>query len=385
MLSRYFRGKGSEKTMKDKDRRSECPYMNRREFMKRTSKAAFGMALGFGAIESERVAIPNFVRHGQNPRVVRTYNENATWWDYESEYYFDFVDQSRVNQMLLRGVRELMNRGSDSEAWNQLIPLNRRGNTVAIKINCNNYSNQSNIIDATAPSINAVLLGLCEFVGIPPENIYVYDCSRPIYQWRIRDRVLWNVNFVQSGDELAQADYDAPIEFRNISDQYCPYVITQADHIINLCLFKDHGLVLSTMGFKNHFGTSKPGPFYLHTPIQYNLSDLNATPHIRDKTRLTVGDALWGVYTGGPGGWPQQWDTFPGGPTPNSIFVGQDPVATESVMVDYLIEEQEYHGIPLLSHDYLHDAMEYHRLGVHEHKDKNGEYHHIDYVEIDLS
>jgi len=54
-------------------------------------------------------------------------------------------------------------------------------------------------------------------------------------------------------------------------------------------------------------------------------------------------------------------------------------------MVDYLIAEQEYHSINLLSHEYLHDAMEYHGLGVHEHCDEYGEYQLIDYVQIDMS
>jgi hypothetical protein len=368
--------------MKEKDKQANCRQISRREFVKKTSKAAVGMAVGLKALENG--SIPPGLRR-QNPRVVRTYNANATWWDYSSNYYFDFVDQSKVNRMFLRGVRDLMNTSSDQTAWENLFQSkNLRGN-VAIKINCNNYSNQSNQIDATAPAINAVLLGLIQVLGVPPGNIYVYDCSRPIYQWRIRDRVLWDVNFVQSGDSLAQADYDAPIEFRNIPNQYCPLVLTQANHLINLNLFKDHMFVLSTMGFKNHLGTSKPGPSNLHTPINPNLSDLNATPHIRDKTRLTVGDALWGVYTGGPYGNPQQWATFPGGPTPNSIFVGKDPVAIESVMVDYLIQEQEYRGINLLSHDYLHDAMDYHELGVHEHWDEQGNYQYIDYVQIDMT
>lgn len=100
---------------------------------------------------------------------------------------------------------------------------------------------------------------------------------------------------------------------------------------------------------------------------------------------MIVGDALFGVYTGGPYGVPQQWATFPGGQTPNSIFLGVDPVATESVMIDYLIAEQDYRGIPLLSHAYLHDAMDHHRLGFHEHRGANGEYANIEYVELDLT
>jgi hypothetical protein len=373
--------------MEKKDKKPKChKNISRREFMKKTSRATVGMALGLSAVESGKAAVPEYSRWGRNPKVVRTYNENATWWDYSSNYYFDFFDQRLVNRLLLRGVRELMGSKSDKKAWSRLFGGgSQKGATFAIKINLNNNANQSNEIDATAPVINAVLIGLCRALNVPPANIYVYDCSRVIPQWRIRSRLLWDVNYVQSGDSLAAADYDAPIEFRNINDQYCPYVLTQANHLININLFKDHLFCLSTMGFKNHFGTSRPGPAYLHSPIHPNLSDLNATPHIRDKTRLTVADALWGVWNGGPYGRPMQWDTFPGGPTPNSLFLGQDPVAVESVQCDYLIQEQEYQGVGVMSHEYLHDAMSYHGLGVHEHWDENGEYQNIDYVEIDMA
>jgi hypothetical protein len=356
-----------------------CRHMTRREFVKSTSRAAVGVALSLGAID-------RLMADGRAaPRVVRAFDRNATSWDWQSNYYFDFVDQRAVNRMLLRGVQELTGTRSEKKAWRRVMTGYGRGNKIAIKINCNNYADQSNEIDATAPVLNAVLLGLINGLGVPEQNIYVYDTSRPIPTFRVRSRVPWNVNFVQAGDSLAQSDNSAPIEFRHASTQHAPLVLTQADHLIDLCLFKDHLFVLATMGMKNHFGTTRPGPVFLHNNINYNISDLNATPQIRDKTRLIVGDALFGVWTGGPYGVPQQWDTFPNGPAPNSIFLGIDPVATESVMIDYLIAEQEYHGVTLLSHQYLHDAMDYHGLGVHEHRDAQGNYQNIDYVELDLT
>ena len=356
-----------------------CKNISRRDFIKDSSKAAAGVALSFGALEK-------FIPEGKrSPKVVRAFDLNATNWDYQSNYYFDYINQGRVNRMLMQGLRELTRTRSDADACESMLGGYRAGAKIAIKINLNNYANQSNEIDATAPSINALLRGLVDLRGIPAEKIYIYDCSRPIPAFRLRDRIPYNVNFVQSGDALAQSDTNSPISFRSIGTQYAPLVLTQANHLIDLCLFKDHLFVLSTMAFKNHFGTTRPGPQYLHPSIDNNLSDLNATPEIRNKTRLILADALFGVYTGGPYGNPQQWSTFPNGPTPNSLFLGFDPVATESVMVDYLIAEQEYHNINLLSHDFLRDAMEYHGLGVHEHRDVNGNYSNIDYVELDLT
>ncbi len=366
--------------MANEKKRSDDRHLSRREFVKGTSKAAAGVALGLGAFAQQAQIDPLRVS-----RVVRAYDLNATSWDYQADYYFDFIDQNAIDRMLLGGLLSLTRASSLLEAWSRLMPTYQAGDLIAIKLNANNYADQSNEIDATAPVLNALLFSLIAGVGIPEGDIYVYDCSRPIPTYRVRNRVPWNVNFVENGDSLGQRDNNAPISFRNISTQYCPKVLTQAAHLINIPLFKDHVFVLATMGMKNHFGTTRPGPTFLHSPIQQNLSDLNATPHIRDKTRLVLGDALFGVYTGGPGGVPQQWTTFPGGPTPNSLFLGVDPVATESVMVDYLIAERQHHGLSLLSHEYLHDAMNHHHLGTHEHRDASGNYRGIDYTELDLT
>lgn len=354
-----------------------CKDVSRRDFLKKS--ALLGTGLAVGAVPHLEAGTRGEKTPLRKPRIVRAYSPNATNWDYQSNYYFDFVDQDIVNQMVLQGALELT-RGD----LTRIVQNYNVGEKWAIKINCNNYSDASNEIDATAPVIIAVLRLLIEDLGVPEGDIRIYDTSRPIPSFRIRSRIPYGVVFVESGDADAQADYMSPISFRNIENQYLPYVVSRSQHLINMPLFKDHLFVLSTMAFKNHFGTSRPGPSYLHSPIDYNLSDLNANVQIRQKTRLIVGDALFGVWDGGPYGWPMQWDTFPGGPTPNSIFLGFDPVAHESVMLDYLIAEQEYHGVPLLSHFFLHDAMDYHNLGIHEHRNDNGRYRLIDYVEMEV-
>ena len=355
--------------------------LNRRDFLKTGAAAAAGVAVTQPfAAKKAKAATP---RGGARPKVVRVHDDRATFWDYSSNYYFDHVNQGVVDDMLDVGVKCLTNTFTVAHAWDVIMATYQPGDKVAVKINLNNYAGMSNEMDAIAPTINALCHGLVEIKGIPAADIRVYDCSRPIHQQRVKDRVTYGVTYVESGDALAQADYDAPITFRGISNQYIPLVVSQSQHLINMPLFKDHMFCLSTMAFKNHLGTSKPGPSSLHSPIHTNLSDLAATPHIRDKTRLLIGDALFGLYNGGPYGEPMQWSTFPGGPTPNSLFLSFDPVAHESVMIDYLIAEQEHHGISVISHEFLQDAMDYHNLGVHEHRNAQGNYTDIWYIQRD--
>jgi hypothetical protein len=365
---------------RDDEKKKSGGCVHRRDFLKTGAAAAAGAAVTWPYTEKRAMAADT-VR--ARPKVVRVHDDRATFWDYSSNYYFDHVDQDVVDNMLDVGVKCLTNSLTAADAWDVIMDSYTAGDKVAVKINMNNYAGMSNEMDAIAPSINALCRGLVDIKGIPAADIRVFDCSRPIHQQRVKDRTNYAVTWVESGDTLAGADYSAPVTFRNISTQYIPLVVSQSQHLINLPLFKDHFYVLATMCFKNHLGTSKPGPSNLHSSMHTNLSDFYVNPHIRDKTRLVMGDALFGLYNGGPYGNPMQWSTFPNGPTPNSLFLAFDPVAHESVMVDYLLAEQAHHGISETSHNYLHEAADYHNLGVHEHRSAQGYYSNIHYIERD--
>jgi hypothetical protein len=106
---------------------------------------------------------------------------------------------------------------------------------------------------------------------------------------------------------------------------------------------------------------------------------LNA--HIKDKTVLIVGDALFGHRTTNAGP-PEVWNTF-GGEFPNSFFMSTDPVAVDSVMYDFMNAES---GKPATSQLYLHRAMEL-GLGTHEHWNNATDkvYSSIDFRKIEMS
>lgn len=369
--------------------RSNCPRasLSRRSFLQGTAATVGGLATGSVPARSRaeiEFAPGTFPTH----RVVRAHDPESTGWNWSSDYYFDFVDQARINRMVDEAVRVLVGldgRNAEVRAWKRIMASFQAGDRVAIKVNCNNSANLSNTIDATPPVIIPVIRALVEYCKVPAKDIFVYDVARALPRARLQDRIPFAVQYVSAGHPLAEADPQAKVIYRNIGPQYMPLVLTQAQHLINLPLFKNHAYVLSTMAFKNHFGTTRPGPSNLHQPITQNLADLNAGEHIRGKTRLLLADALWGIWTGGPSGKPQKWDTFPGGPNPNSVFAATDPVAHESVMVDYLIAEKTFHGENLLSHDHLHDAMAVYGLGIHEHRDEHGRYRQIDYLQVDTS
>lgn len=53
----------------------------------------------------------------------------------------------------------------------------------------------------------------------------------------------------------------------------------------------------------------------------------------------------------------------------------------DSVITDYIITEKNSKNLEILSHEYLHDAME-NNLGIHEHWDLESTYKKINYIQL---
>jgi hypothetical protein len=132
-----------------------------------------------------------------------------------------------------------------------------------------------------------------------------------------------------------------------LSDRLLTDVLYNATYLINMPVIKAHGISPVSLGFKNHFGSinniSRAGSDDLHiyinphatlySPAYSPMVDIFQNPNIRDKTLLTVGDALYGAY-GATAAPPMSWNTF--GDAPNSLLFAKDPVAIDCVMVDLL-------------------------------------------------
>jgi uncharacterized protein (DUF362 family) len=150
---------------------------------------------------------------------------------------------------------------------------------------------------------------------------------------------------------------------------------------------KQHSISGVTLTFKNHFG-SIPDPGALHNHIQIGggsysdsqnpLVDIYRNPHIADKTRLIVGDGLFGAL-GSEDSPPFPWYSF-GSQSPNSLFFATDPVAIDCVMYDLLDQEGSN---PPGADDYLRIAQGA-GLGTFERSASPGVYSQIDYSRIDL-
>ncbi len=362
--------------------------------------------LGTSAITSS--AIQPAAAQGFDHRVVSVHDSDATNWDYSTGFHWEYIDQDIVNSMVAGGVKALTGETNTVDAWKALIPY-QPGESIAIKLNFNNAylcGDADNGIDAYPETVNAVIEGLLS-IGVPGDKIWVTDPSRAIPD-RFRKKInnpdvqyYVDANWLTCNDpNVHKVDYIDPGS-PHASTATCPegekilpsQVFVDADHLINVPILKSHGLYV-TLALKNHYGSVLYENFdrsSMHAYFNQGsnnagcnlnteniLADINNNPHIRDKTRLVIGDGLFGnAHTN----WQsvEKWQIF-NNDDPNILFFSVDPVAISSVMTDYIMEERGWQD-----HEMLH-AGAHLGLGVHEHWDgfADKQYSAIDYVEINL-
>ena len=338
-------------------------------------------------------------------RVVSVHDSKATNWDYKTGYHWEYINQKVVDNMVSRGIKALTGKDNLVAAWKSIIPY-RTGDDIAIKLNFNNSScdDYDNDIDGYPETVNAIIDGLTS-IGVPPTKIWVTDPSRRVPK-RFRDRIKASgVQFVSRYGCKGAANYHAvdyvASDSADASDALCPagerirpsQVFVDAEHLINIPQLKSHGRYV-TLALKNHYGSviyrdndrssmhayfneggNKAGCDLERENI---LACINNNPHIRDKTRLVIGDGLYGnAHTN----WKsvRRWAIFNNDDS-NILFFSGDPVAISSVMTDYIVAERGRQD-----HEHLHAAAGM-GLGVHEHWDsfESKRYKAIDYRIIEL-
>lgn len=345
-------------------------------------------------------------------RVAWNYNPNATDWNGITGNWYEHIDQIQVERMLSGVLTGLTGADGDADAWDQLFRYFNQtrgkgnvayqaGEKIAIKLNLNG----SPYRQITAPQVVLALTRqLVNTVGIDDSQITYYDTTRDIPDviYNLCKAEFPDLHFADmyggNGRELVQKDWSnvvvwsddlvSPTEIgKSGYPTYLPTCITQADYIINLANLKGHSLTGVTGCAKNNFGSfmcdppagdpgaaaSIPKSAGLHPYIAvhdfgtmgtswgfekrsmgtYNpLVDLMGHADLGGKTLLYLVDGLYGMqdqsvtlsmsskWQGKPFCDDDGWSS--------SLFASQDPVAIDSVLLDFLRAEptiQEYAGV----------------------------------------
>lgn len=339
---------------------------------------------------------PLGVPKGINPgRVVWNYNPAATSWDGASNYWWDEdnTDLTEVKGMFKSSLLQLTDTENSREAWNKLFinfnndirSMNRgysKEENIVVKLNLNThsrYEEKSNEINISPQMVFALVESLIENTEVSPGQVILYDASRPLGDiiYNMVDNEYPNVRFVDNkggkGREKVEVDKKSAIYYQGIEYNKAdkiPKTVMEADYLINMANLKKHSLAGVTFTAKNHFGSIYSGkydswtPRHLHSGVNARARELGSPnplvnlighKNLGRKTLLYIIDGLYGGMNQ-QSVEPHRWEMTPfDGGWSSSLFLSQDPIAIDSVALDFLKAETDL--LPY-SDNYLHEGAQ---------------------------
>jgi hypothetical protein len=310
---------------------------------------------------------PGRVVWGHNPKIASWDGKTGFWWDDK------YNNQAETDKLLAQTLSVLTNTKNEKKSWDALFRFYNKsknntdagykaGQKIAVKINMNNVDahESNNRINANPQLVLSLLSSLINEGGVPQENITVADPSRFITN-NIFDKchtAFPKVHFVDhnggNGREKAaftENGFVYSFDFdRSTSGLATCFV--EADYVINMSLMKGHVSQGVTLASKNFFGclnietdwrkNAHGGGFSQNREgkRQYSVyPDFIGHKNLGAKTFLYLID---GIYSNKfVDGIPEsKWALAPfNNQWPNSLFASQDPVAIESVVLDFALTE----------------------------------------------
>ena len=322
---------------------------NRREFLK---EAATGAVLVGAQSKLGLAAILDRPMGGGKPKVGIARDPAVHGPDGQ-------LDEKHVLDLLDRAIASYTGRDHPIEAWKRIAP---QGKVIGLKTNGLGGKGISTHL--------ALVLAICERLqqaGVKPGKILVWDrnardleaCGLTISTDPSKVRCYGSD--VSGFEDKVETWGSAHVQFSKILTREC-------DVVLNLPILKDHEMSGVTFAMKNMYGVVKR-PNELHADgCNPGVADLNAFPVIREKIRLTIGDATSSVYDGGPGFHPERlWQ-------PNALIVGEDRVALDQIAWGILERKRAEVGMKSLEAvgrppRYIATAADAaHRLGINDPK-----------------
>ena len=383
--------------------------LDRRSFLRNSLALAGSCALGLSAHAAlpeppDRLQ-PIGEAKGLHPgRVVWAHDPEVNDWKGPGDGHWwegNHVKQKRVDAMLTRTVGELTGSASAAEAWPKLFRhLNQsrgKGNTgyqagekIVIKpnwvgmifseghVNTDGYRflRRQDYMN-TAPQMILAVLRQLTSVGVPQTDITVCDTLAYLVNeyYNILHAEFPNVRYEDHAGRFGRIKVSPSRQTfywsnrpQDKAQDYLPTCFAEAGYLINFATFKAHSGAGVTLCAKNHFGSLirtpanrsyydlHPASFSKQTQIYRPQVDLLGHAHLGGKTVLYLIDGLFsGLHPRDPV--PQRMKTTPfNNHWSCSLFASQDPVAIDSVALDFLQAEWSDYPCQRGVDDYLREA-----------------------------
>ena len=251
----------------------------------------------------------------------------------------DVCHPAETARLFDRALEALTGAATAADAWKALglVPAD----TVAIKVNCNNWT----IALSPKPELVAALCRSLQAL-VPAERIIVYDDSAEA----LRESG-FAVNRTASGVRFTGTGEDGFDE----SERLTRILTRDATKIINLASLKtvDERDFIVSLLLKNHVGSLVPADMSKCHGDPDFLAGVCARPSIRSKTILNMVTGLRGTYRRGV---PWYWA---------GIILGRDPLAVETAAIGVINSRRRNEGLaPLPLPRYLAIAMDKYNLGT---------------------
>jgi len=317
--------------------------------------------------------IPGRVVWVWNPDAV---NENCpnTWLEDDNWWMEHNTDREKVHEMLESSLCILTGTDLAIEAWDSIFMhfnrergagdvAYREGEKICIKTNfvsCNatnmdghNKKENLNMIDASPQIMWSVLNQLSNICGIPQSSICMGDPSayfpnqyHDLLKTDFPDVVYLSVEDGAEGRTKIISSAEEVLQFSDGSGgDYFPVQFIEADYMINISVTKHHSSAGFSQIAKNHYGSNmRHTASHMHgtlvdarqgTRKYRHFVDLLGHEDLGGNTLLNIGDFLWSGHQA----WttPDKFTTVPFlNDYPSSILVSMDPLAVESVGLDFI-------------------------------------------------
>ena len=315
-------------------------------------------------------------------RPLSVVKATGEWWDDAN------CNPELCNNMMTKAVTGLAGEKTEAKAWEMIFKnFNdthgfgnngyKKGEKIAIKINMNNDRSNTKPWPSGRgmPSpqlVHAFLRQLVQNAGIPGEDITLFDAtdsrfiSDPIYNRVMADpdermhKIHFQVNPANAarGREAVEPDEAHPIKFSDpkVGVAYQPKCVVDAKYRVSYALLRAHTICGVTLCTKNNNGSlywpasNYWGPRVYHEFIRktrglpaYNaFVDILGHKQIGGKNLLNFLDGIYSAEQSETN--VTRWESF-GDHWTSSIFMSQDPIAIDSVGLDFIRNEPRQAGV----------------------------------------
>jgi uncharacterized protein (DUF362 family) len=246
------------------------------------------------------------------------------------------ADADIVQRLVDKAVSTLAGKDDIAKAWATYVSPKSR---VAVKFNGLFFR------ATTHPEvIHAVTNGLIK-AGVDPANIVVYDRSD-------KDMKTARLTINREGKGVriygTEGSYGKKVKAGPVGTAISD-ILAKADVLVNVPMMKSHVRCGVTGALKNHLGTV-PNAGAFHRDFCSAVADLNTVAAIKEKTRICITDALYGLYDRGPGYSSRaRWDY-------HGVIASVDPVALDATLGDIIMAKRREKGMQKPHNDPRHIA-----------------------------